>query len=248
MNNNQSVWRTPLAALGLALGASLILSAAIASLSIYKARSVDSTLSVTGSARTSVVSDQAKWTMSISRQVPVSNLRYGYDQLSSDLSKVNEFFAAHKIAPADLVVSPVSLDEVYDYRPGSENREKEYNLRQTITLSSKDVTGIAAIAKDASSLARGGVIFQTQGLEYTYSKLPELRVSLLSDAIKDAKARAAKLAEPSGQKVGVLKSASLGVVQVMAPNSVDVSDYGQYDTSNVNKEVMVTVRASFAVR
>ena len=35
---------------------------------------------------------------------------------------------------------------------------------------------------------------------------------------------------------------------VMAPNSVDVSDYGQYDTSNVNKEVMVTVRASFAVR
>jgi hypothetical protein len=85
-------------------------------------------------------------------------------------------------------------------------------------------------------------------LEYSYTKLPELRVSLLSDAVKDAKARAAKLAESSGKKVDVLKSASVGVVQVLPVNSVDVSDYGTYDTSKIDKDVMVTVKAAFTLK
>ena len=51
-----------------------------------------------------------------------------------------------------------------------------------------------------------------------------------------------------GKKIGVLKSASSGVVQVMAQNSVEVSDYGMYDTSKIEKEIMVTVKASFEIK
>jgi hypothetical protein len=40
----------------------------------------------------------------------------------------------------------------------------------------------------------------------------------------------------------------MGVVQVMQPNSVDISDYGNYDTSTVEKEIMITVKASFSLR
>jgi len=75
-----------------------------------------------------------------------------------------------------------------------------------------------------------------------------LRVSLLSDAIKDAQARAAKMAEATGRKVGDLKSAASGVVQVLSSNSLEVSDYGTYDTSKINKNVMVTVRAAFGLK
>jgi hypothetical protein len=39
-----------------------------------------------------------------------------------------------------------------------------------------------------------------------------------------------------------------GLVQVMAPNSVEVSDYGMYDTSSIDKEIMVTVKASFEIK
>jgi hypothetical protein len=48
--------------------------------------------------------------------------------------------------------------------------------------------------------------------------------------------------------VGRLKSASSGVVQVLAPNSIDVSDYGSYDLQTIDKEVMLTARAVFFVR
>jgi hypothetical protein len=92
------------------------------------------------------------------------------------------------------------------------------------------------------------VLFSTQSLEYTYSKLPELRVSLLKDAMTDARARANSIASSDGKGVGALTSASIGVVQVLSPSSTSVEDYGAYDTSSIEKEVMVTVRASFQVR
>ncbi len=85
-------------------------------------------------------------------------------------------------------------------------------------------------------------------MEYYYSKLPDLRVSLLSDAVKDAKARAEQIAQGTGRGIGNVLSASNGVVQVISPNSVDVSDYGSYDTSSIEKDVMVTIKASFRLK
>jgi hypothetical protein len=35
---------------------------------------------------------------------------------------------------------------------------------------------------------------------------------------------------------------------VLAPNSVEVADSGQYDTSSIQKDVMVTVHATFVLR
>ena len=107
---------------------------------------------------------------------------------------------------------------------------------------------ITDLAKNAQALTALGVIFASESLEYYYSKLPDLRVSLLSDAIKDAKARAQKIAESSGKKVGNIKSASVGVVQVMPVNSVEISDYGTYETGSIEKEVMVTVKALFTLQ
>ena len=234
--------------LGIVLGLSVVLSTIIGAYTFNKVRSASDVLSVTGSASINVTSDQVKWISSISRQVRVSQLSSGYSSMEADLVAVQNFFRDQGIDPSSITVSPIWMDEVYDYRPDAQNREKEYTLRQTIEISSPDVHAVTALAQGASSLARRGIIFQTRGLEYYYSDLPSLRVSLLSDAIVDAKARASEIAGPSGQKVGRLKSASSGVVQVMPLNSVEISDYGAYDTSSIEKRVMVTVRASFNIR
>ena len=73
-------------------------------------------------------------------------------------------------------------------------------------------------------------------------------MALIGKAVTDAKARATEIAKSVGQSVGRLQSASSGVVQVMAPNSTDVADYGSYDTSTIDKQVMVTAKATFVVR
>jgi hypothetical protein len=239
---------SPLVILGITVGASLVLSTVIGAFSFYKVRSFDDSLSVTGSARVNVTSDQVKWTASFSRQIKASGLKSGYQAMTSDLKKVLAFYGKHGVQKADLLISPISMDEVYDYSAGAESREKQYVLRQSVELSSSQVVAVKTLADDVPALVLDGVIFQTQSLEYYYSKLPELRVSLLSDAVTDAKARAERIAESSGRSVGTLKSAAQGVVQVLPANSVEVSDYGAYDTSRVEKQVMVTVRAAFTIR
>jgi hypothetical protein len=77
--------------------------------------------------------------------------------------------------------------------------------------------------------------------------LPELRINLLADAVKDAKARAQKIADGTGKKIGTIKTANMGVVQVLPVNSTDVSDYGTYDTGTIEKEVMITVTVLFTL-
>lgn len=230
---------------GLILGLSLILSAGIGSLTFYKLRSMDS-ISTTGSAKKAVMSDKVKWTSSINRPARISNIKESYAKMDADLKEVKSFLALNGIPEEDIDVSPVYMNEVYESNPGP---EKNYNLMQNIKVESNDVEKISQLSENTNTLIiNKGVLFSTNSLEYYYSKLPETRIELIGSAVEDAKARAGELAKAGGKKVGVLKSASSGVVQVLSPNSIEVSDYGMYDTSSIEKEIMVTVKASFEVK
>jgi len=230
---------------GVILGVSFIIGVTINSGMNYKAKQLDNTLSVTGSAKQQITSDTAKWRSSFTRTVAPSELNAGYSQMKADEALVLSFLKENGIDEKDINISPVAMDQNFKYDP---NAPKDYNLRQTVEVQSDDVNKITAIAKNTQSLIQKGVIFSSDSLEYYYSKLPELRVTMLSDAIKDAKARAQKIAESSGETVGSIKSASMGVVQVLPVNSVEISDYGSYDTGTIEKEVMVTVKALFVLK
>lgn len=240
-NNKAIVWLNTKFILGLAL----IISTIIGTYTFYQIRSFDNTLTVTGSASKQVTSDHVKWVGSISRIVKINTLKEGYTSMANDINNVQDFLKSKNITADQIVISPVLMDQNYDQAQGT---EKTYTLRQTIDINSSDVNSITEVAKNITPLIEKGVIFSTQSLEYTYTKLPEERVLMLGDAVKDAKARASKLAESSGKSVGQLKSASSGVVQVMSANSLDVSDYGSYDTSKIEKNIMITVKASFTLK
>ena len=53
---------------------------------------------------------------------------------------------------------------------------------------------------------------------------------------------------PTGNSIGSVKSAKMGVLQITAADSTDVSDYGTYDTSTIEKDMTAVVNVSFAVR
>jgi len=227
------------------LGICLIISASIGSFTFYKVRSPEDTLSVTGSVREKVTSDLAKWTANFSRTIPAEDLKAGYQMMKNDQKLVLNFFEDNGFTEEDLTISPVFMEQLYMYDP---NAPKENVLRQTVEIQSNDVEKITYMAKNTQKLIDQGVVFSIQSLEYYYSKLPELRIELIPDAINDAKLRAQKIAEGSGKKIGVIKSANLGVVQVLPVNSTEVSDWGTYDTSTIEKEVMIPVTVIFTLK
>lgn len=226
---------------GAILGLSLIIMGSVMGYAFYKSRGTD-TLMVTGSAKQQITSDTVKWVAAFTRTAPVGNLQSGYAQMKNDLDSVIQYLKSQGVKDSDIKTSAVFLDEQFKYNPQA---PKQYDLRQTVEVNSSDVAKITDLAKNVQPFANKGIVFSTQSLEYYYSKLSDLRISLLSNAVKDAKARADKIAGATGKSVGSLQSATMGVVQVLPINSIEVSDYGTYDTSGIEKEVMVTVRTTF---
>lgn len=231
---------------GIIAGA-LVLASLIGAFAFLRARGYDNALSVTGSAKEHVAADSAKWTFNISRRAYEGSLQTAYSQVARDLETARKFLADNGVAEGDITVTPTFTEEMYKYN-GDQGGPREFTVRQMITIQSDDPSSIDKLSKATSGLSAKGVLVMADQPQYYYSKLADLRVRLLGAAVTDARARANEIASSAGTSVGPLKAASSGVVQVLAPNSIEVSDYGQYDTSTIEKDVMVTVRATFFVR
>ncbi|MEI6305052.1 MAG: SIMPL domain-containing protein [Candidatus Taylorbacteria bacterium] len=227
------------------LGIALIVSVVIGAFTFIAARGFDNTLAVTGSASEKVVADNATWSLSLSRQASEFDLGTAYSGIARDLIAAKKFLAANGIAESAITVTPAIAMQQYK---SDQSGPREFDVRQTISVQSNDPQAIDKLSKSTDALTSQGMVVTIDSPQYYYTKLSELRVSLLGAALTDARARAQQIAGSAGTKVGALKSASSGVVQVLSPNSIDVSDYGQYDTSSINKNVMVTVRATFFVK
>lgn len=228
------------AAAVLALGP--ILAATIAGYVFYQVRTATDILTVTGSARETVKADRARWTINVSARSGLSDQQTGYVALARGSKEIEAYLKKNGFTEVSL-----GTPSVYEqYADGG--RITGYQMNQDVIVTSEDVEKVRELSQDISALQGQGYLTRTGYVEFTYSKLDELRVSLLSNAIKDAKARAEAIAKESERSVGSLKSASSGVVQVLAKDGVDISDYGSYDTQSIDKDVMVTVRGVFSLR
>lgn len=234
--------------LALTIAGALVLAVIVGGVFYLNKTTDTDALTVTGSARKEVTADTVLWRTAISRTVTYPELKSGYAQMATDVTTVKNFLAANNVSDTAITIQPVTMNEEWNNNGPVAQELKRYTLTQAIEIKSADVTGITALAQRVGELINKGVLFQSYGLEYYYTNLAELRVEMLADAVADAKARAKSMAKAGGQRVGSLQSASSGVVQVLSRGSVEVSDYGSYDTSKIEKDVMVTVRATFGVR
>ncbi len=229
----------------LIIGACLVLAALVAGFFVSGIKNSGDTITSTGSAKVRVTSDSAKFTGSVVRTSSEYDLKGGYTAVASDIKIIEEFLKEKGLTSEDYAIQPVAVNEVYQYGEGAQNLPKKYEFRQTISIDSNEIEKVENVANSISSLVNKNVLFQSYGIQYLYSGLAEKRVELLGGAIQDAKARAHEIAKSSGSSIGKLQSSTGGVVQVLSPNSIDVSDYGSYDTSTKEKDISVTVRATF---
>jgi uncharacterized protein len=233
---------------GTILGIALIIGTSIIAWSLITIKANQNQITVSGSSRADIVSDSVKWTGSFSRIITADGTKDGYVQMKKDENAVRKFLTGNGVATSEINIYPVMMQQNYDYKSTNTNAPTQYTLSQTVEVRSSDVNKIKDLAANIQPLIDQSVFFSTTALEYYYTKLADMRISLLPDAIKDAKARADKIAEGSGKKIKSIANVDMGVVQVVSPNSVDISDYGSYDTSSINKQIMITVKAVFNLR
>ena len=112
-------------------------------------------------------------------------------------------------------------------------------------IKSGDVDKIARVSRESTELIDQGILFVSSAPEYFYVKLDELKIEMLAKATANAKQRAESMARATGNKIGFMRSAKMGVFQITPVTSTDVTDWGVNDTTSLDKKVMAVVTVSF---
>ena len=234
-----------MAAVVLAVG--LVIATVIGGWFFVKGKRGDQTITVTGSARKRITSDLVIWRSAISYQAPV--LSDAYRSLSEAVPKVKAYFVSKGIAEDQITVSAISSQTLHGRNSdGIETSEiTGYSLRQELSVRSTEVEKIGQIAREATELINQGILIESMAPQYLYTKLGDLKIEMLAEAAKDAKIRAEQIAQSTGSSIGSVRTARMGVLQITAADSNEVSDYGMNDTSSLDKDITAVVNIVFEV-
>lgn len=207
-------------------------------------------LTVTGSVKKHVTSDLAKWSAAFTLQTNLSNLKTVLDKNQANKEKLTKFITDLGIDPKSITFLPTQTNSIYEQLPGYGYTQNVvgYNVVQEIKVENNDIDKIEQLGNKLKNIVDLGMVPDYQRTEYFYTKLDDLRPQLFAEATADAQKRAAAIASGTNAKVTKLLSARTGIIQVMQPNSTDVSDYGTYDLSTKEKEVGATVSVTFGLK
>lgn len=232
---------------GLALAIALVLSSIVFGWAYSHAKNTEQAVTVTGSARKRIKSDLVVWRAAVSYQAP--QLADAYKSLSDNIPRVKQYLVSKGVADNQITISSISSSTLTgkDDQGNDTGQITGYSLRQELEVRSTDVEKIAKIAREATELINQGILLESMPPEYQYTKIGDLKREMLGEAAKDAQERAKQIASSTGSKIGSVRSAKMGVMQITAADSSEVSDSGMNDTSSIEKDITAVVNISFAV-
>jgi uncharacterized protein len=204
-------------------------------------------ISITGSARRNVTSDLVIWRARFS--VQADTLMAAQQRLTEDRAKVQAWLRLHAIQ--DFQLQPVQIADVRSRGNRDDDTTAKligYRISQNVEVVSDKVDQVPRIASDSTALLEQGVAFVSEQMDFIYTKAGEAKIELMAEATKDARARAEQIAAQGGRKVKELRSARMGVVQINPRYSTATSWEGNNDTSSLEKTMITTVNATFALR
>ncbi len=205
------------------------------------------TITVTGSASKDIVSDLAILKGTLTAQSATADA--AYRQLESERPILLKFLASKGFPETKVGLSAITHYPIYETAANGYQTQNisGYNYKQQIEIQSNDVNKIKQISIQVASVIEQGVNFNVNPPEYHYTKLAQLKIDMQAAAAKDAMIRAEKIAKATGRKLGPMRNARMGVLQITPKYSNEVSNYGINDISSIDKEITAVVNASFEI-
>ena len=139
-------------------------------------------------------------------------------KINSDTDIIIEFLKQNGIKGEDI---NLSLTSVID-KMANEYTNQEFSMRyfasRVINIYSSEVDKVRALTGKLSELSQKGVLFKSDDydtkIEYIYSKLNDIKPSMIEEATANAREVAQKFAQDSNSKLGKIKKATQGQVEM----------------------------------
>ena len=213
-----------------------------------RAMKQENIIRVKGVAELDVTSDRGSWWTSVSGRAPT--LAEADADRERAMAALRAFVLAKGFKESELSVGSVSISKVYrrDEKGNTTNELEAYVLSQSLGVRSSSLE----LLRDASNEVTGALVKQgfesgTNSPSFTVSTIEKTKLDLLEKATANAYERAQTLARGSGSSVGGLVSAAQGVYQIVARGETGSSDYGEFDTSSIEKTARVVVTLEYSV-
>jgi uncharacterized protein len=230
-----------------ALSLSLVISSFIFAKAIREFKQANDVLMVTGSAKRPILSDYIILRFSVSSQEPTAQA--AYQNLKNQTERLQTYLQKQQVPDDAITLGAINTQAIPEVTVnGSETGQiLAYRLSQNLEIRSDEVEKYTELSQQTNELIKEGINLVSEPPQYLFTQLSQLRVEMVAEATKDAKARAGAIALSTGNKVGAIRSAKTGVFQITPRNSTDVSDYGIYDTSSREKDITAVVSVEFGM-
>jgi hypothetical protein len=235
----------------LAIGVSFVTSTWVASHAHLKRgeqqEKVARTLDVTGSARKSIVSDLAQWSIRVAGEG--KTIEEAFQKMSASGDKIREFLTQKGFTAETVKPGPIHTETHYrkDEKGNATRDITSYELVRTFDVRTPDVRLVEKVAGEVTEILKTGAHLESVAPEFIYTKLSDLKIEMIGEATRNARERADRIARESGCKVGAVKDARAGVLQITRPWSTEVTSGGANDTSSVEKDVTSVVHLSLVI-
>jgi hypothetical protein len=194
-------------ALGLTAGGALIGSG------LENFRMADRTIVIKGLAEQTVASDYVTWPLTVRRAG--NTFAEVQQSLARDRDKLVEFLHGLGFTTSEMEIRPLVVSDAYSREYASSNSPTRYSGATVVIVSSERVDAVASAALATDPLIAAGVPLDLgAGPKYGLRAFNDAKGPLLKAATENARAQAIKFAGESGAKLGDLKSANQGIIQI----------------------------------
>jgi len=234
---------------GFSIALSVVLSAYLLADAFRNRNESSNVISVTGLGSKDFASDLIVWSGSFHKMNP--ELRIAYSELDAAREVIKGYLVQKGIPSEEIIFSAIDIEQQFDTRYDENGNQlssefKGYRLQQNVQIESRQVELVEGVSRNVTELINSGIEFYSNKPSYYYTRLAELKIEMIAEATKDASLRAQKIAENAGGFLGDLKSADMGVIQIVGQNSSD--DYswgGSFNTTSKNKTASITVNLQY---
>lgn len=242
------------AAVILAAGIALGLAGAgwLVGLGLARFKSETRTVTVKGLVERDVKSDRAAWILGMRRasDTPAD----AHQRIAADREAVLAFLKKQGFGGDEIERQPTrTLDKLArDFSPGQAERFR-YVVTTAVAVSSAKVDLVRSASGATEELLKAGVILDSDDQSgranprYVVSRFNDLRPQLLAEATRNARATAEQFAADSGAKVGAIRSANQGSIQIFGTDGNDESAPFS-PTSTPVKRIRVVSTFEFALQ
>jgi len=209
------------------LGISFILGSMIFSIilsnAIIKFKTLDRSIIVKGLSERECLADTAIW--SIIYTYPSNDLSQIYTYTEQALIDITNFLIKNGITTNEVTSAPVDVIDKSAVTYQDRTADIRYTSTQAINVYSTNIQLIRELASRIRDLGkRKGIVFSTQnsydynssdGITYLFTKLNDIKPSMIQEATEEARKVALKFANDSRSKLGKIKNASQGQFSII---------------------------------